>query len=95
MPRHHIRHQCRRGAVSRVFLRHVTSYVSEDRSASYHETNAAIIADLNCARLIESDSTDTAVSISVMQELSEPEVVADEMVRIPRPVGYSVLQVPW
>jgi SAM-dependent methyltransferase len=77
------------------FLKHVPKYVGVDWAASYHDTNADIIADLNEPLPIESDVADTVVSISVLEHLREPQNMISEAFRILRPGGCLVLQVPW
>jgi SAM-dependent methyltransferase len=76
-------------------LNHADQYIGVDWSGSYHETTADIVANLNEPLPIENEVADTVLSLSVMEHLSEPQVMLKEANRILKPGGGLVLQVPW
>lgn len=76
-------------------LRYADHYVGVDWSDSLHKAKADIIANLNKPLPIESEVADTILSLSVMEHLSEPQIMLSEAYRILKPGGALVLQVPW
>jgi SAM-dependent methyltransferase len=77
------------------FLRHADKYVSVDWSGSYHDTKAAVVADLNGPLPIGSGVADTVVSLSVLEHVREPQSMLNEACRILKKGGAVVLEVPW
>lgn len=77
------------------FLNHVCQYIGVDWSYSYHNTKADITANLNEPLPIASDVADTVVSFSVLEHLCEPQTMLNEAIRILKPGGTMLLQVPW
>ncbi|MCF6351475.1 MAG: class I SAM-dependent methyltransferase [Cyclobacteriaceae bacterium] len=77
------------------FLKYATSYTGVDWSKSMHEFKGDIKANLNQALPIESECSNTVVSLSVMEHLSEPQIMLNEASRILTKGGFLVLQVPW
>ncbi len=77
------------------FLNYADQYIAVDWSSSYHQTKADIAADLNKPLPVNSEAADTVVSLSVLEHLSEPQVMLNEAYRILKPGGAIVLQVPW
>lgn len=77
------------------FLQYAERYIAVDWAASYHDTKADIVADLNEVLPIESEMADTVVSLSVLEHLREPQIMLSEAFRILKPEGMMVLQVPW
>jgi SAM-dependent methyltransferase len=68
-------------------LNHADQYIGVDWSGSYHETTADIVANLNEPLPIENEVADTVLSLSVMEHLSEPQVMLKEANRILKPGG--------
>lgn len=68
-------------------LQHVDKYIGVDWSGSYHETTADIVANLNEPLPIENEVADTVLSLSVMEHLSEPQLMLTEANRILKPGG--------
>jgi len=56
---------------------------------------ADIVADLNKRLPIENDKYDTAICISVVEHLLEPQLALDEIYRILKPSGHLLLATPW
>lgn len=77
------------------FLAHAVSYFAVDWSGSLHKTRLDLVADLNKPLSIEAGVADTIVSLSVLEHLSDPQVMVNETFRILKPGGHLVLQVPW
>jgi len=78
------------------FLQYAEQYIAVDWAASFHDTKADIVADLNKPLPIESGVADTVVSFSVIEHLCEPQSMLNEAYRILKSGGGTiVLQVPW
>ena len=77
------------------FLQYGERYVGVDWSDSFHNIKADIIANLNEPLPIENAVADTVLSFSVMEHLSEPQLMLKEAFRILKPGGALILQVPW
>lgn len=77
------------------FLQYVDRYVGVDWSGTLHELKADIVADLNAPLPIKDRVADTVVSLSVMEHLREPQIMLNEAIRILRPGGSMILQVPF
>lgn len=78
------------------FLNYADNYIGVDWTNSLHNnTKADIISDLNKKIELKDNSIDTAVSLSVMEHLCEPQQFLDETFRILKPNGYFILQVPF
>ena len=77
------------------FLSHADAYVAVDWSGSLHDTHADIEANLNEPLPIEPEVADTVVSLSVLEHLSEPQMMLNEAFRILRPGGAIIMQVPF
>lgn len=86
---------CGESPYREFFLRYAQQYVGVDWAGSYHDTKADVAADLNELMPVESEVADTAVSLSVIEHLREPQVMLGETFRILKPGGWFVLQVPW
>ena len=86
---------CGESPYRNFFLQHADKYIGVDWSGSFHEITADIVADLNKVLPIESEVADTIISLSVMEHLSEPQVMLNEAYRILKPEGHIILQVPW
>lgn len=77
------------------FLKHVDKYVAVDWPQTLHESQADVSANLNELLPIADAVADTVVSISVMEHLYEPQMMLNEALRILKPGGMMLLQVPW
>lgn len=77
------------------FLQYADRYIGVDWSDSFHNTKADIVANLNEPLPIDDAVADTVLSFSVMEHLSEPQLMLNEAYRILRPGGRLILQVPW
>ncbi len=77
------------------FEQYCNEYVGVDWAGSFHDTKADIAADLNKPLPIEDGAADTVVSISVLEHLSESQVMLNEACRILKPGGAIILQAPW
>lgn len=77
------------------FLKYVKEYIGVDWSNSLHNTKADIVADLNKPLSIDSNVADTIVSLSVLEHLSEPQIMLNEAHRVLKRSGTIILQVPW
>lgn len=75
-------------------LHHADQYTGVDWGSSLHGLKADILADLNEPLPIESEVSDTVMSLSVMEHLREPQVFLNEAHRILKPGRSMVLQVP-
>lgn len=73
----------------------VASYVGVDWSSTPHLLKADIVADLNKPLPIESEMADTVISISVLEHLSNPQLMLNESFRILKPGGFAFFQVPF
>lgn len=71
------------------------SYIGVDWSDSFHNTKADIVANLNERLPIDDAVADTVLSLSVIEHLSEPQIMLNEAHRILKPGGGLILQVPW
>lgn len=76
-------------------LQQAEKYIGVDWLGSFHSTTADIVANLNEPLPIQSEVADTVLSLSVMEHLSEPQLMLNEANRILKPEGVLVLQVPW
>jgi len=86
---------CGEAPYRNFFLKYADQYIGVDWSGSHHDANANVLADLNEPLPVESCVADTAVSLSVMEHLCEPQNMLREAFRILKPSGWMVLQVPW
>jgi len=86
---------CGEAPYREYFLQYADEYIGVDWSESYHDTKADIVADLNQPLPISSQVADTVISLSVLEHLNEPQVMLSETIRILRPGGTLILQVPW
>lgn len=77
------------------FLQYADQYIGIDRFPGTELNKVDIIADLNKKLPVESGVADTVVSISVMEHLSEPQMMLNEACRILKSGGAIILQVPW
>ena len=77
------------------FLQFGDRYVGVDWSDSFHNIKADIVANLNEPLPIEDSVADTVLSFSVIEHLSEPQLMLNEAYRILKPGGALILQVPW
>lgn len=77
------------------FLQFAESYTGVDWSNTLHNSKADIVADLNKPLPINTGVADTVISLSVLEHLSEPQVMLNEAFRILKPGGTLILQVPW
>lgn len=77
------------------FLQNADRYVGVDWSDTLHELKADIVADLNAPLPIKDMAADTVVSLSVMEHLREPQNMLKEAIRILKPGGSMILQVPF
>jgi SAM-dependent methyltransferase len=68
-------------------LQYVDRYVGVDWSDSFHNIKADIVANLNEPLPIEDAVADTVLSFSVMEHLSEPQLMLKEAFRILKPGG--------
>lgn len=73
----------------------VTGYVGVDWSSTPHLLKADVVADLNEKLPIESNAADTIVSISVLEHLSNPQMMLNESFRILKPDGFLFMQIPF
>jgi len=69
----------------------VKSYTGVD----FYTKQADIVADLNNRLPIEDNKFDTAICISVMEHLLEPQIALSEIARILKPDGYLFLSTVW
>ncbi len=79
----------------KFFLRYAQTYTAVDWANSQHDSRPDIEANLSEPLPIPSEVADTVVSLSVLEHLSEPQIMLNEAFRILRPGGYIVLEVPW
>ena len=66
-----------------------------DWASSLHDIEVDVVAELNEPLPIDSEVADTALSLSELEHLREPQTMLNEAFRIPNPGGTTVLQVPW
>ncbi|MDP2638729.1 MAG: methyltransferase domain-containing protein [Candidatus Azambacteria bacterium] len=57
--------------------------------------NADIVTDLNKKLPVENAKYDSAICISVIEHLLEPQLALDEIYRVLKPGGYLLLTTPW
>lgn len=69
------------------FLQHADRYIGVDWSETMHELKTDIVADLNASLPIQDSVADTIVSLSVMENLREPQNMFNEAYRILKPGG--------
>lgn len=87
---------CGEATFKDYFLQYCERYVGVDWAECRHDSKADIIADLNKPIPdIDNNSADTAVSLSVIEHLSEPQTMVNEAFRILKPGGHFIIQVPW
>lgn len=86
---------CGESPYREFFLQYAEEYVGVDWSGSYHDTKADLAADLNQALPLPSEIAGTVVSLSVLEHLSEPQMMLNEAYRVLIPGGAMILQVPW
>ena len=77
------------------FLQYVDKYIGVDWSESPHDIQADIVASLNNILPIKDKVADTVLSFSVLEHLSDPQLMLNEAYRILKPGGALILQVPW
>ena len=77
------------------FKQFCDSYIGVDWSDTLHELKADIICDLNKNLPIDSNTADTIVTFSVLEHLSEPQIMLNESYRILKNNGVLILQVPF
>ncbi len=70
----------------------VKSYTGLD---FYRTSVCDIVADLNKPLPIEDEKYDSAICISVIEHLKEPQLALNEMARILKKGGYLILATPW
>lgn len=70
-------------------------YIGVDWADTIHELRADVVADLNRPLPLDGAIADTVFSISVLEHLSEPQVMLNEAHRLLKPGGQLLLQVPW
>lgn len=73
-------------------LPHVNSYIGID---FYKTEQAKMVADLNSNIPVADNSFDTALCISVLEHLLEPQNALNEIYRILKPGGHLLLTTPW
>jgi SAM-dependent methyltransferase len=73
-------------------INNVEEYIGVDY---YESKGVKIVADLNKTLPIEDDSFDTAICISVVEHLLEPQLALNEICRILKPGSYLLLSTPW
>lgn len=76
-------------------LQHSLSYQGVDWSATMHELRADVLADLNNVLPIKDEVADTVISLSVIEHLSNPQLMLNESYRILKKNGSLLMQVPW
>jgi SAM-dependent methyltransferase len=86
---------CGEAPYKEYFLKSARKYVGVDWAASLHDTKADIVANLNEVLPIQDGVADTVVSLSVMEHLTQPDLMLCEAHRILKPGGSMILQVPW
>lgn len=69
------------------FLQYADRYIGVDWTDSFHNIKADIVANLNEPLPIDESVADTVVSLSVMEHLSEPQIMLNEAHRILKPGG--------
>ena len=72
-----------------------SSQVKSYTGVDFYATQADVIADLNKKFPIEDNKFDTAICISVIEHLLEPQNALSEIARILKPNGYLLLSTPW
>ena len=77
------------------FLQYVDQYIGVDWSDCPHDAKADIVASLNMQLPIDDHVADTVLSLSVIEHLSDPQLMFNEAYRILKPGGSLILQVPW
>ncbi len=77
------------------FLNFADHYVGVDWSDSLHNIQADLNANLSEVLPIDNAVAETVVSISVMEHLSDPQLMLCEAFRILKPGGNFIAQVPW
>ncbi len=71
------------------------SYRGGDWAQTLHRPMMDLVADLNGPIPLPDASADTVFSVSVLEHLSNPQMLLDEAFRLLRPGGALVLQVPF
>ncbi|MDD4149128.1 MAG: class I SAM-dependent methyltransferase [Bacteroidales bacterium] len=77
------------------FLQFCNEYIGVDWSETKHLLKADIIADLNKTLPIKNNVADTIVSFSVLEHLSQPEIMLDEAYRLLKSNGNFLMRVPF
>lgn len=77
------------------FMQFVEQYIGVDWTDSLHNIKADIVVDLNAPLPIDDAVADTVLSFSVMEHLSEPQLMLNEAHRILKPDGSLIMQAPW
>jgi len=78
-----------------IFRAKGANYVGVDWSSTPHELKADVVADLNAPLPIEDAQANFIISISVLEHLSEPQIMLNEAYRILKPQGAFIMQVPF
>lgn len=86
---------CGEASYRDFFLEYANRYIGVDWAESFHSTRADIIADLNEPLPVDSEVADTIVSLSVLEHLSQPQLMLVEACRMLKPGGTILCQVPW
>jgi SAM-dependent methyltransferase len=76
-------------------FRNISKYIGIDWDNSRHNTKADIISNLNEKIELPDNYADTALSLSVMEHLSEPEKFLKETNRVLKKDSYFIIQVPF
>ncbi|MEO1922946.1 MAG: class I SAM-dependent methyltransferase [Nautiliaceae bacterium] len=77
------------------FLKYCNKYIGVDWENSLHNVKPDVISDLNQKIDLPDEYADTAVAISVMEHLYNPQKFLNEVYRILKRNSYFILQVPW
>lgn len=86
---------CGESPYKEFFLNYADNYIGVDWQGSPHKTRETILADLNKTLPIESNIADTAVSLSVLEHLYNPQIMINEAYRILKPNSHLIMQMPW
>lgn len=86
---------CGQAPYREFFQRYSDEYITVDWGETFHDARPDISADLNGKLPIDSAVADSAVCLSVLEHLCEPQHFLFEVYRVLKPGAYFVLQVPW
>lgn len=86
---------CGNSPYTKFFTARFATVTTVDWSASPHDTNPDLIADLNKTLPIADCSSDCVVSLSVLEHLTKPHNCVAEAKRILKPGGKFIVQVPF